>query len=98
MPFHSVRRRFATKQYGDFDGDFRFDINEHNFKIKVFLPVLDTILCKLKNRFEGLQTVLSYFKFLSPLEIIKNNEDYIIIKIIIIKMISQQILKGNYYV
>lgn len=43
----------------------------------MFSPVLYTILYQLKNRFEGLRTLLNYFEFLSPLEIIKNNEGYI---------------------
>ncbi|XP_060859483.1 zinc finger MYM-type protein 1-like [Metopolophium dirhodum] len=76
--FHLVRKQFANKRFDDFDGDFRLDINEENFKIKVFLPVLDTILFQLHSRFEGMVTIVNNFKFLSPLTIIEQNEDYII--------------------
>lgn len=78
VPFHLVRKQFANKRFDDFDGDFRLDINEENFKIKVFLPVLDTILFQLHSRFEGMVTIINNFKFLSPLTIIEQNEDYII--------------------
>ncbi|XP_060859470.1 zinc finger MYM-type protein 1-like [Metopolophium dirhodum] len=76
--FHLVRKQFANKRFDDFDGDFRLDINEENFKIKVFLPVLDTILFQLHSRFEGMVTIVNNFKLLSPLTIIEQNEDYII--------------------
>lgn len=78
VPFHLVRKQFANKRFDDFDGDFQLDINEDNFKIKVFLPVLDTILFQLHSRFEGMVTIVNNFKFLSPLTIIEQNEDYII--------------------
>lgn len=44
MPFNCVYRIFSNKQFDDFDGDYR-----------IILPVLDTILFQLHNRFKGIQ-------------------------------------------
>ncbi|XP_060863504.1 zinc finger MYM-type protein 1-like [Metopolophium dirhodum] len=82
VPFHLVRKQFANKRFDDFDGDFRLDINEENFKIKVFLPVLDTILFQLHSRFEGMVTILHITKIdktiVSELKTIQNLAFYII--------------------
>lgn len=71
VPFHSVRKIFANKKFDDFDGDSRLDINEENFKIKVFLPVCDTILFKLHSRFEEMLIIVNNLKFLSPPTIVE---------------------------
>jgi len=50
--------------------------------MKVFLPVLDTILLTVSITFYivvvGMLTIVNNLKFLSPLTIIEQNEDYII--------------------
>lgn len=74
----STRPRFAKKYFDDVDGDRRLQITEDNFRIKVFLPVVDTVLSQLKTRFLGLQNVCSTFDFLRPQSIIESEEKSII--------------------
>lgn len=35
------RKVFTKNHYGDMDSDKRLDINEDNFRVTVFLPVID---------------------------------------------------------
>jgi len=74
----SSRPRFAKKYFDDVDRDRRLQITEYNFRIKVFLPVVDTVLSQLKPRFLGLQKVCSTFDFLRPQSIIESEENLII--------------------
>jgi len=76
--YKSSRQRFAKKHFDNVDGDRRLQITEHNFRIKVFLPVVDTVLNQLKIRFLGLQNVCSTFDFLRPQSIIESEEAMII--------------------
>lgn len=76
--YKSTRPRFAKKYFNDVDGDRKLQITEENFGIKVFLPVVDTVLSQLKNRFLGLQNVCSTFDFLRPQSIIESGEKTII--------------------
>lgn len=64
--------------FDDVDGDRRSQITEDNFRIKVFLPVVGTVLSQLKTRFLGLQNVCSTFDFLRPQSIIESGENLII--------------------
>lgn len=41
--------------------DRRIEINENNFKIKVFFLILDVVLYKLHERFEGIRGVTFFF-------------------------------------
>lgn len=68
--YKATRPRFAKKIFNDVDED--------NFRIKVFLPVVDTVLSQLKNRFLGLQNVCSTFDFLRPQSIIESGENDIV--------------------
>jgi len=42
--YKSTRQRFAKKHFDDVDGDRKSQITEHNFGIKVFLLVVETVL------------------------------------------------------
>lgn len=76
IPLNSsqTRQRLAKKFFDEVDGDRRLNITENNFKIKIFFPLIDTILVQLKSRFESFQDVCDTFKFLKPESIIKSEE------------------------
>lgn len=46
-----ARQKTARLFFDEIDGDKRMNITQDNFKIKVFLPIVDTIICQLKDRF-----------------------------------------------
>ncbi|KAL4103836.1 hypothetical protein QTP88_019171 [Uroleucon formosanum] len=73
-----TRQRLATKYFDEVDGDCRLNITESNFKIKIFLPLIDTVLNQLRVRFESLKEVCDVFEFLKPELIIKSKESKII--------------------
>ncbi|CAI6374849.1 unnamed protein product [Macrosiphum euphorbiae] len=60
------------------DGDKRQDITEENLRVKVFLPLIDTALVQLNNRFIGLQKVVDKFNFLNPHVILQSSEDNLV--------------------
>lgn len=80
IPIQStIRRRVYAKRYfGDVDGDRRLDISEENLRVVVFLPLIDTAIFQLKERFKGLYEVTNKFDFLIPQNIFKYNEHDII--------------------
>lgn len=41
-------------------------MTEDNFKIKIFLPIIDTVLSQLNIRFTELNEVVNTFEFLNP--------------------------------
>jgi len=45
------RRVYSKSFFGDVDGDRRLDINEENLCFTVFLPLMDTEIVQLKERF-----------------------------------------------
>lgn len=45
----------------------RLNTTENNFKVKIFYPVLDTILCQLISRFLDINDVLEDFSFLNTI-------------------------------
>jgi hypothetical protein len=66
-PEFSNKRRKMTKNYFDeFARDFRFENNEHSFKVNVFYKVLDVVYCQLHNSFVGMNKECNLFNFLSP--------------------------------
>lgn len=69
-----TRQRLATKYFDEVDVDRRLNITESNFKIKIFLPLIDTVLNQLRMRFESLKEVCDVFEFLKPELIIKSEE------------------------
>lgn len=73
-----IRQRLATKYFDEVDGDRRLNITESNFKIKIILPLIDTVLNQLRVRFENLKEVCYVFEFLKPELIIKSKESKII--------------------
>lgn len=74
-----TRQRLAKKYFDEVDGDRRINITESNFKVKIFFPLIDTVLSQLKSRFESLQDVWYKFEFLKP-ESINNFEERELIK------------------
>jgi len=72
------RQVYSKKFFGDLDGDRRQDVTEENLRIKVFLPLIDTALVQLNNRFIGLQKVVDKFNFLQPQVILQSSEDDIV--------------------
>lgn len=78
---NTSRKRFSTKMFDEVDSDQcnrRLDVTESTFKSKVFLPVVDCILFKLVERFNGMRYVLDRFAFLNPISIVKYEESSII--------------------
>jgi len=71
-----TRERVATKYFDEIDGDRRLNITKSNFKIKIFLPLIDTVLNQLKIRFESLKDVCDVF--LKPELIVKSDVSKII--------------------
>jgi len=53
--YHEVRSKFAIRHFEEIDGDRRLHFMEDNFKVRVFLPVIDTVIFQLSNRFQGLK-------------------------------------------
>jgi len=78
VSFHSSRPKFHKKVFGEVDGDRRFDISQDTFRFKVFLPVVDCIIFKLKERFNGMKCVSDRFTFLSPKSILKYDQPSLI--------------------
>jgi len=62
----------------EIDGDRRLNTTKDNFKVKVFFPIIDTVLFQIRRRFEGLYEVASSFSFLNPSSLKENNEADII--------------------
>lgn len=77
----SRRRVFAKKHFDEInhvDEDRRIDITEDNFRVSVFLPIIDTALSQLQGRFEGMKTVHNNFEFLTPSMILDSEESELI--------------------
>jgi len=75
------RRVFAKKHFDEInhvDEDRRMDITEDNFRVTVFLPIIDTALSQLQGRFEGMKTVHNNFDFLTPSMILDSEESELI--------------------
>lgn len=41
---HVQRLKFGRRYFDEVDGDHRLDITQDNLRIKVFLPVIDTVI------------------------------------------------------
>jgi len=48
---------YAKKHFFEVDGDRRLTITTENFKIKVFYPIIDTVLMQLNIRFKAMDNV-----------------------------------------
>jgi len=57
------RQHYAKLYFDEVDGDRRLNVTEVNFKMKIFLPIIDTALARLHNRFTGLNEVMNTFDF-----------------------------------
>eukprot|EP00102_Acyrthosiphon_pisum_P010539 XP_008178884.1 PREDICTED: zinc finger MYM-type protein 1-like [Acyrthosiphon pisum] len=71
------RSRFAPQYFDEIDGDRRLNIADENFRAKIFLPVIDTVIFQLNSRFQGLQEVTENFDFLFPTMLAKMDENEI---------------------
>lgn len=76
--YHEVRSKFATRYFDEVDGDRRLNITTENFKIRVFLPVIDTVIFQLSNRFHALKEITENFDFLQPITLVNLSEDHLI--------------------
>jgi len=76
--FKTKRQAFAKHYFDEVDGDRRLNTTKDNFKVKVFFPIIDTVLFQIRRRFEGLYEVASTFSFLNPSSLKENNEADII--------------------
>lgn len=66
--FVEKRESYAKKHfYDNLNGDRRLNTTEENFKVKIFFPVLDTVLSQLISRFQGMHDVIEDFNFLNPI-------------------------------
>lgn len=76
VPLNIVQttQRLATKYFDEVDGDRRLNITESNFKIRIFLPLIDAVLNQLRVRFESLKEIYDVFEFLKPELITKSEE------------------------
>lgn len=50
---------------------------EENFKVKIFFPVLDTVLSQLISRFQDMHDVIEDFNFLNPIILSTQTEENI---------------------
>ncbi|KAL4092169.1 hypothetical protein QTP88_026722 [Uroleucon formosanum] len=76
--FHVHRLKFGRRYFDEVDGDRRLDISEDNLRIEVFLPVIDTVIFQLDNRFQSSKKVIEYFDFLNPFSLVNSTKDDII--------------------
>lgn len=75
--FHVKRSRLAPQYFDEIDGDRRLNITDENFRAKIFLPVIDTVIFQLNSRFQGLQEVTENFDFLFSTMLAKMDENEI---------------------
>jgi hypothetical protein len=73
--FHVKRSRLALQYFDEIDDDRRLNITDENFRVKIFLPVIDTVIFQLNSRFQGLQEVTENFDFLFPTMLTKMDEN-----------------------
>lgn len=71
---------YSKKIFGDVAGDRRLDSSEDNLRVMVFLPVIDTAILQLQERFKGLLfkglfEVTKRFEFLVPHNILSFSEE-----------------------
>lgn len=76
--YHEVRSKFAIRHFDEVDGDRKLNVTTENFKIQVFLPVIDTVIFQLSNRFNGLKEITENFDFLQPIILVNLSEDDLI--------------------
>lgn len=73
--FRVKRSRFGKRHFDEIDDDRRLNIIEENLRIKVFLPVIDTVVFQLDNRFQSLKIIIDNFNFLSSTLLVWSNEN-----------------------
>jgi len=73
--YHEVHSKFAIKHFEEIYGDRRLNVTEENFKVRVFSPVINTVIFQLSNRFKGLKEVTENFYFLQPTALVGLSED-----------------------
>ncbi|KAF0707458.1 zinc finger MYM-type protein 1-like, partial [Aphis craccivora] len=78
VSFTEPRQIYAKKHFDEVDGDRRLTITTENFKIKVFFPIIDTVLMQLNLRFKAMDNVCTTFDFLYPNNLLCLTEDNIV--------------------
>lgn len=68
------RKQFLKKHFDEIDSDKRLKKTEENFRVTVFLPLIDTAIIQLQERFTGLKTVSNNFDFLQPQNLVEYSE------------------------
>ncbi|KAL4083682.1 hypothetical protein QTP88_028998 [Uroleucon formosanum] len=76
--YHEVRSKFAIRHFDEVDGDRRINVTTENFKIRVFLPVIDTVIFQLSNRFNAFKEITENFDFLQLIILVNLSEDDLI--------------------
>jgi hypothetical protein len=69
--------KLQKNHFDELAQDFRFENNEHSFKVNVFFKVLDVVCCQLHNRFVRMNEICNLFNFLSLSVLISLPEKYI---------------------
>ncbi|KAL4091709.1 hypothetical protein QTP88_026360 [Uroleucon formosanum] len=78
VTYTEPRQIYAKKHFDEVDGDRRLTITTENFKIKVFYPIIDTVLMQLNIRFKAMDNVCTTFDFLNPNNLLCLREDNIV--------------------
>lgn len=71
----SKRSRKVKTFFDELAKDTEFTDPLYSFKVKVFIKSLDVLTFQLKNRFQGMNTINEYFKFLTPKFLIESTEN-----------------------
>jgi len=54
-------KKEAIKYFDEIDGDRRLNTNEDNFEVRIFFPVIYSVLSQLAARFRGKHEVIEIF-------------------------------------
>ena len=64
--FPEKRNRQAKRHFDELAVDHWFNDPEELFRIKMFLPMIDTVVTQLDTRFEGTQRIAQKYKVVQP--------------------------------
>lgn len=78
VTYTEPRQIYEKKHFDEVDGDRRLTITTENFKIKVFYPIIDTVVMQLNIRFKAMDNVCKTFDFLNPNNLLCLREDNIV--------------------
>lgn len=74
--FQKKRRRVTKRHFDELAMDHRFDSDEENFRVNIYVKVFDVICGELNRRFNGLYQICDVFNFLNPKKLVTlSNEE-----------------------